>query len=247
MRTRKKLTADEESCFKKAVADLPRDENLSVTSIMAALNNGSFYMSCQSATEFTKQQIRDKTRGDGNRLYRTCSKLLCGIEDLCGLLRDLTSIELFNNQEFYAFHPYVKEKSHVFQADNTAFSATASDSALGDGYNRKDPSSRVTVVKREAIRNTTGGTYASLMCVFDLSTGMGVISFQNGTIWPRLFHNNIKTKLVQEAKLILMWITHGIHILPGMSKDFQPNHFVPLVEFITKSAEKKKLPQQLPI
>jgi hypothetical protein len=29
-----------------------------------------------------------------------------------------------------------------------------------------------------------------------------------------------------------------------MSKDFQPNHFVPLVEFITKYAEKKKLPQQ---
>ena len=176
------------------------------------------------------------------------------------MLRDLTSIELFNNQEFYAFHPYVKEKSHVFQSDNTAFSATASDSALGDGYDRKDPSSRVTVVKREAIRNTTARTYASLMCVFGLSsvTGMSVTSvypekvgqetkysqFQNGTIWPRLFHNNLKSKLVQEAKLILIWTTHGIHILPGMNKDFQPNHFVPLVEFITKCAEKKKLPQQ---
>jgi hypothetical protein len=108
-----------------------------------------------------------RTRGDGNCLYRACSKLLCGKEDLCDLLRDLTSIELFSNQEFYAFHPYVKEKSHVFQSDNTAFSATASDSALGDGYDRKDPSSRVTVVKREAIRNATGGTYASLtVCVY---------------------------------------------------------------------------------
>ena len=58
------------------------------------------------------------------------------------------------------------------------FSATASDFALGDGYDRKDPSSRVMVVKREAIRNTTGGTYASLMCVFGLYsvTGMSVIS-----------------------------------------------------------------------
>ena len=128
------------------------------------------------------------------------------------------------------------------------------------GYDRKDPSSRVTVIKREAIRNTTGGTYASLMCVFGLSlvTGMSVTSvylekvgqetkylqFQNGTIWPRLFHNNLKSKLVQEAKLILMWTTRGIHILPGMNKDFQPNHFVPLVEFIAQCAEKKKLPQQ---
>jgi hypothetical protein len=57
-------------------------------------------------------------------------------------------------------------------------------------------------------------------------------------------HNNLKTKLVREAKLILMWTTHSIHILPGMSMNFQPNHFVPLVEFITKYAEKKKLPQQ---
>ena len=201
-----------------------------------------------------------RTRGDGNCLYRACSKLLCGKEDLCDLLRDLTSIELFSNQEFYAFHPYVKEKSHVFQSDNTAFSATASDSALGDGYDRKDPSSRVTVVKREAIRNATGGTYASLMCVFGLSsvTGIGVTSvypekvgqetkysqFQNGTVWPRLFHSNVKSKLVQEAKLILMWTTLGIHILPGMSKGFQPNHFVPLVELMAKDVEKNEPQQQ---
>ena len=70
-----------------------------------------------------------------------CSKLLCGKEDLCGYLRDLTSIELFNNQEFYALHAYIKEKSNIFQSKNTAFSATVSDSALGDGYDRKDSSS----------------------------------------------------------------------------------------------------------
>ena len=85
--------------------------------------------------------------GDGNCLYRTCSKLLCGKENLCGYLRDLTSVELFNNQEFYALQPYMTEKSNIFQSENTVFSATVSDSALGDGYDRKDPSSRVIVVK----------------------------------------------------------------------------------------------------
>ena len=91
-----------------------------------------------------------RTQPDGNCLYRACSKLLCGKENMCDYLRDLTSIELFNNLQFYAFHPYIKEKSHVFQSENTAFSATESDAALADGYDRKDPSSRVEVVKREA-------------------------------------------------------------------------------------------------
>ena len=99
------------------------------------------------------------------KLYRACSKLICGKGDLCDLLRYLTSIELYENQEFYVFHPYVKEKSYIFKSGNTAFSATSSDSALGERYNRKNSSSRVTVVKQEAIRNATNGTFF-LSCVY---------------------------------------------------------------------------------
>ena len=58
-----------------------------------------------------------RTRGDENCLYRACSGLLCSKEDLCYLLRDLTSIELFTNQECYAFHPYIKEKSILFKTE----------------------------------------------------------------------------------------------------------------------------------
>jgi hypothetical protein len=54
------MTIDEESYFKKAVADLPRDENLPAKSIISALYNGNFYMSSPSATEFSKLHIRDK-------------------------------------------------------------------------------------------------------------------------------------------------------------------------------------------
>ena len=71
------------------------------------------------------------TCGDGNCLYRTCSKLLCGKEDLCYFLRGFTSIELYSNQEFYAFNPYVRENAHIFRCENIAFSASVSDSALG--------------------------------------------------------------------------------------------------------------------
>ena len=38
-----------------------------------------------------------------------------------------------------------------------------------------------------------------------------------------------------------MWTTDGIHTLPGMSENFQPNYFVPLVEFVAKNVLKKKL------
>ena len=42
-------------------------------------------------------------------------------------------------------------------------------------------------------------------------------------------------KLVQEVKLILMWTIDGIYTLPGMSENFQPNHFVPLYCCMTHS------------
>ena len=104
------------------------------------------------------------------------------------------------------------------------------------------------VVKREAIRNAMNGIYSSLMCVFALSsvTGMDLISvyperlgketkysqFQNGTISPRARHDSFSSKLVQEAKII-MWTTGGVGVLTH-NETFQPNHFVPLVEFTTK-------------
>ena len=139
---------------------------------------------------------------------------------MCDYLRDLTSIELFTNLQYYAFHPYIKEKSHVFQSENTAFSATASDAALADGYDRKDPSSRVEVVKREAIRNATSTIHASFMCVFALSsvTGMVVTSvnpetfqqqtkysqFQNGTIFPRVAKDILLRTLLLDDPVILL-------------------------------------------
>ena len=38
-----------------------------------------------------------------------------------------------------------------------------------------------------------------------------------------------------------MWTTDGIYTPPGMSGNFQPNHFELIVEFIAKNVPKKKL------
>jgi hypothetical protein len=179
-------------------------------------------------------------------MYRACSKLLCGTEDHWSLLRDLTSIELFANQEFYAFHPYIKEKLAIFCSENTAFSATASDDALAGGYDRTNPSTRTAAVMREAMRNATNNTFSSLLCMFSLSsvTGMNITTvypeiigketkyskFLNGTISPRAAHTSISSKFVQDVQLILLWSTAGIAVLPGLDTSFKPNHFVPLVQ-----------------
>ena len=110
------------------------------------------------------------------------------------------------------------------------------------------------MVRREALRNATIGTFASLMRVFALSsvTGMNISvypeeldhetkysQFQNGTAFPRRCHKNISGKLAQNVKLILMWTTNGIVILPGLSEDFQPNHFVPLLGLNSININKK--------
>ena len=82
--------------------------------------------------------------------------------------REFTSIELYSNQEFHAFNPYVRENAHIFWCENIAFSASVSDSALDDGYDRKDPSSRKLVVQRETIQNAKSGTHASFVCLLAL-------------------------------------------------------------------------------
>ena len=110
------------------------------------------------------------------------------------------------------FHPYVKENSHIFKSGNTAFSVASSDSALGEGYNRKNSSSRVTVVKQEAIRNATNGTfffnvYISLVispwneCNFSLSRKIGaedkiLTQFPSRTISPCKTCDNFTKNLV---------------------------------------------------
>ena len=84
------------------------------------------------------------------------------------------------------------DKLHVFKSENTTFSASLSDSGLGDGYDRKNPSNRVVCIKRKAIRNANGGTYSSVVCLFGLSslTGVSIVS-----VYPE--------KLGQETKYSL--------------------------------------------
>ena len=174
--------------------------------------------------------------GDGNCLYRACSKLLGGKED------------------------HMCEKMHIYFGVRILHSLRVCQIVHWVMYDRKDPSSRKLVVQRETIRNAKSGTHASFVCLLALlsvtlyeclfsvprKVGEGYIysKFLNGTVLPRVSHNNIRDKLVQGCNLVLMWTTHGILSMPGMNENFQPNHFVPLVVFVANDNNQKKNKQQ---
>ena len=136
------------------------------------------------------------------------------------------------------------EKSDLFASENTAFSATASDCALADGFDRSNLSSRAVVVKREALRNAVSGTFSSLLCMFALSSVIGIditsvypedtgketvySRFLNGKISPKAAHR-FSSKVSPDIQLILLWSIDGITVLPGLDSTLRPNHFVPLV------------------
>ena len=48
--------------------------------------------------------------GDGNCLFRACSKAITGDQTLQSVLRILTCSESYNHAELYAYHPRYKEE-----------------------------------------------------------------------------------------------------------------------------------------
>ena len=48
--------------------------------------------------------------GDGNCLFRACSRAITGDQTLQSVLRILTCLESYNHAEFYAYHPRYREE-----------------------------------------------------------------------------------------------------------------------------------------
>ena len=73
-----------------------------------------------------------RVTGDGSCLFYVASKSIYGEESKGLILRILTSIEVFNNADYYASHPHLtatKEQGY-FCKDNSPFTITVSDNAL---------------------------------------------------------------------------------------------------------------------
>lgn len=161
--------------------------------------------------------------------------------------------------------PYLIQKVDLFETENTAFSTTTSDDALGEGYDKSYPSSRSKVVVLEAARNVLDGRFSSLLSMFALLsvTGMDITSvyletigketkyskFLNDLTNSRTKRSLFKSKLVNHSpKLIFLWSRSGISSLQGLDTTFLPNYFVPLISFqlshITVGNGRSKAPKE---
>ena len=183
-----------------------------------------------------------RTKGDGNCLFRACSKRLTGTDDLHEKLRDLTSIELFMHAEYYTDHPYILGKRDIFATENSAFSACLSDSALSGGYDRRSVLSRCLTIKRQAEITSRLNSYSPLMTMLGLASviGVDILTIQGdygeedkhsrlhtGIIKPREYHDKFANSYQCELPVTLMWVRDpGSYLLK--KENSKINHIVPL-------------------
>ena len=173
------------------------------------------------------QSSSSRTSADGNCLYNSASLFLVGDESLSTVLRILTCSELFLHAAFYSNHPYLKSQSESFESSNTALTMALSDKST-PFYGDKDHKNSV---KGEALHMSRNGISSSLMCILGLSSVLRrrISSYFPPSTKPEL--DNIMNGDIDQrggasfdGALHLLWNA----MYHKGSKDFKPNHFVPL-------------------
>ena len=176
---------------------------------------------------------------NGNCLYSSASICLFGHNNHLIELRWLTSIELYENANFYCQRPVLLEclkvHSNVYSNFNSIFSCYFSQKSLNSFVSTDIAKS----VKDEAIYNLKNGQYCSFLCILALST---IIGTQINCIYPSigqkkyslLFNNVIKPR--QSYSSSVSHVTTPISIMfsrIGINEnyaEFVPNHFVPIIQ-----------------
>ncbi len=185
-----------------------------------------------------KYSFYPRTTGNGNCLFNACSIALIGNEPQASCLRCLTSIELCQNLEFYAFHPLIKEQNDkgAFHNLNNAFAMTISDAAL-EAFAEKQHNK---AVLSEALNIAKDFTYSSFLCVLALASvirqpieayyPVNSISHRkcteimfNATIIPRI-PNSVATKIH-----MLRCAVAPLDFVTTAKIPEKKNHYVPLL------------------
>ena len=173
---------------------------------------------------------------NGNCLYNAVSILLKGNESLATSLRLLTSVELFENSEYYAKHPRMEEvlssNAEQFLNQNNAFSAL-----LSDESSKCFKGDRVECINKEAALNLRDSNWSSMVCMMALSS---VIKRHIISIYPKCSETKIRALLdctirprvevnVIDPIRILWSRAGGLDARPNSR--FAPNHFVPVIRY----------------
>lgn len=96
---------------------------------------------------------------------------MTGSEELASIFKCLTSIELFENAQFYSSHPVIKlqHDKGAFTSPRNAFAMCLSNSALS----MFEKHGEVAAIAEEARCNSNNHSFSSMMCMFALATVTG--------------------------------------------------------------------------
>ena len=169
-----------------------------------------------------------------------------GKNDYLNELRWLTSIELYQNAEYYSKHPLLHEcqvnNREWFPNYTSVFTICLSEDVF-DSF--MDDKNYTNAIKNEAIRNLQDHKYSSFMCLLALANVIGtdINSFypEIGPIrYKTLINCTIKPRQNEKCRfssINIMFSRLGASV--GM---FKPNHFVPLItEGSLKRNPKRKM------
>ena len=178
-------------------------------------------------------------------MYNAASVAVFGSENLSGLLRALTSAELFVHKDYYAAHPHFlsllsqENTSKLLAKIFTVLHTFVASDFLGT---EKDKDYTL-CVQKEALENCQNMRWSPFVCLVALSN---VISLPIHSFYPetgglhagqlavRLFNGMISPRIDNSSLGInLLWCKSG-GSSADVSPSFKPDHIVPV--FFTKQA-----------
>lgn len=173
------------------------------------------------------------SKPDGNCLFNSVSILFCGTEALAPHLRMQTFLELYNNYEYYARHPFI-ENYHIKNSSDMSYETLFGTLCFYDEtYSILEAEGFDAALRNEICKTVIPGHDACLLHILALSsvTGRPITSVypDNSYKFFDAYNCAISSRSVRSnvASIALCW-THTLGWFDRSSR-FSPNHFVPLV------------------
>ena len=173
------------------------------------------------------------SKPDGNCLFNSVSILFCGTEALSSHLRMQTFLELYNNNEYYARHPFI-ENYHIENCSDMTYETLFGTLCYHDQTYSILQSEGFGAALRKEIRETVIlGHDACLLHILALSSVIGrpitSVYPDNSYKFSDAYNCSISSRILRSnvASITLCW-TNTLEWFDRTSR-FLPNHFVPLV------------------
>ena len=182
-----------------------------------------------------------RSKGDGNCLFNSINKLICGSEKMAVELRLRTVVELASYFDYYADHPFVRNTKITAMSKRASLVTTQSiygTIIFGEEAHKQYETTGdfYAAVRKEIMLTAVNYQYSGLLQIMGLSS---VIQRDIKTVYPdqksrflSILQTTVQPKLKSpefqsSQEVLIMWSnTQGWE---DRSKAFWVNHFVPLI------------------